>query len=307
MFVAGADTVHGYELFPYWRFAMTYDSAQVQYEITEFERNHTRIRLANWCSGKKLEEEAEDLADSTFTETFTVYAGDTISFYRELLWTEPYIGGPSNGLYYARDTLDFAVEMLDAFTGARLALLDSIGALREIPSGLPDFYGTHPVMAIVTYRVPPALNGKSVYLRLCPSARGDGQYKTLRIDNFATRGSVNLTEPFFIDYVNMYGGGAKTPVRYLENVMNLHNALHASSASSTGRIDVAYDGLPDIEGHVTLALFDTKGEQVFLFAGLHRADEPLRTSYEVTESGVYFVVLSHGGSPVSSVKVIANR
>lgn len=307
MFIAGTDTVRGNQLFPYWRFAMTYDSAQVQYEITEFERNHSRILLGNWCSGKTIEGEAAELADSTFTGAFTVYAGDSLSFYRQLLWTAPYDGGPSNGLYYALDTLDFVVELIDASTGLRLAVLDSIGALREVPSGYPDFYGTHPVMAVVNYRVPAGLNGKTVYLRVHPYMRGNGQYLALRVDNFSTRRSVNLTEQFFIDYVNMYGGGSKTPVRYLENVANVSNALHGAAVPGVGRIDAVYDGISTIEGDVKLALCNERGEQVFLFAGLHRADQPFRASYDVAESGVYFIVLSHGGSPVSAVKVIASR
>lgn len=178
-----------------YQFEVYYDQSSTVYIVTEPFQGSQKLRWNGWCSGQKIKDlTAATLSDSSHTEPFVVHADSTVTVYRELSWMLN-SGGFNPGLYYARDTLDYVIEIADAVTGNRVALLDSIGLLRRVPAGTPFFYGTAPNSARLSWRVPPSLDGASVVLKIGLYVRGDGQYNPGRMDRMTINLSDRLTDP----------------------------------------------------------------------------------------------------------------
>lgn len=178
-----------------YQFEMYYDQSSTVYIVTEPFQGSRKLRWNGWCAGQKIKDlTAASLSDSSHTEPFVVHADSTVTVYRELSWMLN-SGGFDPGLYYARDTLDYVIEIADAVTGSRVTLLDSIGLLRRVPAGAPSFYGTAPNSARLSWKVPPSLDGASVIIRIGLYVRGDGDYDPGRMDRMTVNLSDRLTDP----------------------------------------------------------------------------------------------------------------
>jgi len=178
------------------------DSTQIDYTVTEFRRNRTSvILLKGWRNGDIEGDEA-----ITRSDDFTINAGDTLSFYRELEWSTKYPGAQFPDDYSASDTLDYSVELLAAGTNLRLALLDSLRILPRSARGYPVIHMQRPTAAVVRFVAPFALEGVAAYIRVHIHSRGDGDSRFIRYGMRTVQFSDRLLDPAYAARVNLVSG-----------------------------------------------------------------------------------------------------
>ncbi len=187
-------------------FESEYDSTcRVQYTFTECRINAMRPRLATWKFRQQITAPVSALTDSSRTDPFKVVAGDTITFYRELMWYDPKTGRQDTDNFFSSDSIDYVVELVRWTTGHRVAMLDSLGILARSAPGAPTLYGMRPVMAKVAYVVPRSLDGDTVFVRVRPYVRGHGVGTLVRCDGVGVNRSDALALPFWQAYLSVYG------------------------------------------------------------------------------------------------------
>ncbi len=127
-----------------YEFIGTTGTYSTEYSATDFRRNRDRIWMHDWCANREFRDlPADSLGTISRTASFTVNTDDTLWFYRQLQWRKT--GGAMDSMtasYYAVDTFDFAVELVNAHTDARVKLLDSIGVLAQMPVKVPCLPGS---------------------------------------------------------------------------------------------------------------------------------------------------------------------
>ncbi len=198
-----------------YQYEMIYDStSRIDYTFSECKLNNGRIRLRNWQDGRISTAPISEYNDSTRTDEVTLAAGDTISFYRHFQWYNPMTRKQSFSNYFATDTLDYVVDLVNAATGLRLALLDSFGALARVPAGSPVLYGLHPIIAVVRFPVPSAMAGKHAFVRVHIDARGDGLYQPIRRDGPTVGLSRGLATGRWTEYLRLFGDLGKQARRW---------------------------------------------------------------------------------------------
>lgn len=304
--VRGTDTTPADRISASYQFEMAYDSTnRVNYMFTECKLNSQRLRLKGWVMNKLVGGLADLLTDSSRTESFELSTGDSISFYREFRWYNPITHVQDTSNYYALDTLDYSVELVRVSDGQRLALLDTIGILAQATPGAPVFYGTHPVMAHIKYAVPSNLNGDTAFVRIRLNARGDGDYHFMRLSTITLSASRSLLDPFFIDYLNGFGGFlSKVAVQRLLQPAGEGEHTHLSVTTMNNRtISIAF-GSEMHSGGMAISIFNELGELVFTpFSSLVPVKEHT-ILYQMPRNGVYFVALCKGGAIVRTQKVV---
>lgn len=187
-------------------FEREYDSTcRIQYTFTECRINAMRPRLATWKFRQQITAPVSALTDSSRTDPFKVVAGDTITFYRELIWYDSKTGRRDIDNFCSPDTLDYVVELVRWTTGHRTVMLDSLGILARSAPGAPTLYGMRPVMAKVAYVVPRSLDGDTVFVRVRPYVRGHGVGTFVRCDGVGVNRSDALALPFWQAYLSVYG------------------------------------------------------------------------------------------------------
>ena len=160
-----------------YMYEMNYDSTKILYTITELRINSSRLFLKDWSYLTSRDEwDTPRLNDSSGTTFFIIHTGDTLSAYREFEWYSQKEGAHRPDNYAAADTLGYSIELIDSATGARLALLDSLGIMRRDTPGYPSIHGSHPLFALIPYIVPPALNGRRVAIHVQVHTRVDGNF-----------------------------------------------------------------------------------------------------------------------------------
>lgn len=282
------------------------------YRISDVELNGERIKLKTWCPGKNLEGlNNADLSDSSTTNDFMVSTGDSITLYRELSWLQITDSGlvQSVDYYRALDTLDYVIELVEASTGNRLVMLDSLGVLRNVSGTTPSIYGNRSIMAEVGYEVPPSLNGKTVFLRVLLYSRGSGGYYFNRTDRWGTGLKRRLANPFYravayyIDTVV-----AKYVVRQEgAGEISGKNRLRVLGSRSGGAYEVEFEASPD--GSTGLIVYDVSGRRVFVPVILPGSPLSLKQRVNVNfpGSGMFFVVLVQGSEVVDVEKIFVEK
>lgn len=304
----GDDTIQSAKIHPGFGFEMHHDSGHTMYRVAEFRKNNSQIWLHGWCEGKTIRDlPAEVLSDSSRTASFVVHTGDTISFFRELAWFNPWTLEQTPDGYYSLDTLDYAVELVKAVTGVRRVLLDSIGVLRKMPSGTPTIYGTRPIIDIVSYIIPPMLNGETVFIRVRLYARGGGAFNFVRTDRWGLRLSDRLTDSAWQEYLYYMGGPSSKPVRVTEAKENSSVRLSVTPNPSRGKIDITFD-TPEDQSPVAVVIYDMDGRMLFI-PKYNPQSQGLVEQAEayIEESGTYLVALYYGKRLIRSEKIIINR
>jgi len=291
---------------------MTADSTGiVDFTFTECKRNGVRLRIPSWQYRRRVNASAAMIGSNSRTEAFPLLAGDTLSFYRELFWY-PLRGGHNEmNNYYARDTLDYSVELVRVRDSSRVALLDSLGVLPSFQPSIPRLYGMCPMAALVKYVVPPELaNGDSVFMRLLPYARGDGDYFFTRADEITIGLSRRVDKPFWQAlnaYIGQRGAEPKVEIGELQRLDEM--------PGDAGELEVIPDGdratitfrAPVDAGRMAVAVFDATGTALFYpYTGPASASQR-SISYQFPRSGVYFVGLSHDGMLLRTKKIIITR
>ncbi len=294
-------TVPGSKSGAYYNFTMNYEYGVVSYIATEFRKNTSVIHLNNWCSHKTTRNlDVADLTDSSRTENILLATGDLLSFYREFGWYDPVNSTRTPNGYYAEDSLDYAVELVHAATGARLALLDSFGVLKKVPAGYPSLHGTRPIFAKVEYIVPPPYNGMTAFIRVRLYSRGNGPYYFVRRDGVSTDLSGRLNDAEIISHVASFGGGLK-PVVQGSSIVEKSDAVKTFTVfpnPATSGVEISVE-LTLSDDPVTVAIYDAAGSLVFMPV-LGYVGSDIRVHHDFESAGWYTVVVYRDGVPVAS-------
>jgi hypothetical protein len=296
--VHGSDTMPESAFAPAFTIRTDYDTARIEYLITEIRLNGVNIPLDGWRFDSVVADyDAADLSNHTRTRAITVHTGDTISLFRELTWYHRQTKTQDTGNFYALDTLDYAIELNQDSSGARLALLDSMGVLRRTTVGPPTLYGIHSIMAQVQYVVPSSMNGTTVFLRVMLYERGTGPYFPSRYDHFTVGISGKLTDTAWAVYRDLYNVVAGKPKLTVTASKGMLNSLRISPNPSNGVVDVDYSvGKP---ATVSVIAFDASGKAVFA-SGVDFAfvgSRSIRVSFD--RGGAYVIGLIVNGRVVS--------
>lgn len=200
------DTTHPDMVSSAYMFTMSnHPFCETTFIITEWRRNRQLLRLPDWVDERTVQARAPALSRATTTDTFTCHAGDTLSFYRELMWVDPLTFGQDSNNYFAPAALDFVVELIRDPDSTRVALLDSIGFLASPRQGPPVAHGTAPIIAMVRYVAPPELEGQRVFMRVRLFQRGTRPKQLSRTDLPTLGWSARLHDEGFESYRNALG------------------------------------------------------------------------------------------------------
>lgn len=298
--------ITGNQIFAGYGFEMQYDSSQVMYRVAEFKKNGARLILDDWCEGQViLDSTPVALGSISKTDVFTVSSGDVLTLYREIAWYDPAVYEQEPDNYYADDTLDYVIELINASSGNRMALLDSIGILSRSTRGVPTMYGTTELMKLISYVVPGG-NNVPVRIRMRPQARGNGAFNFKRTDSWGLDLSGRLADTLWQGYLSAYGSVLFKPVRW-QDVTEFSEAsemLTASPNPSGGRIAITYMQASD-DRSTTVQIYDAAGRLLYVPA----FNPPGKTGMETVEfqchdPGTYFIALIHGDRLVSSQKIV---
>lgn len=309
--IVSAYAVPSTEIYASYGFEMSYDSSFTFYRISDVELNGARVKLETWCPGKNLEGLSNaSLSDSSTTIDFDVYTGDSLAFYRDLSWLHYTDSGMVQSLNYYRalDTLDYVVELVEASTGNRLVMLDSLGVLRNVSGTTPSIYGNNLIMAKVDYVVPSTLNGKTVFLRVLLYSRGSGTYYFNRTDRWGIGLKRRLVNPFYqavANYIDTVVAKSVVDQTYFSEVSK---GDQLRIAAQLGRVyEFEFDASPD--AGTGLIVYDERGRQVFVPMLLPGSPLGLQQRVNVSfpNSGMFFVVLVKGSEVVEVEKVLVSK
>lgn len=292
-----------------YQFEMIYDStSRIGYLFSECKQNNKRLHLKSWKCNRLTTAPISKYNDSSRTDVFTINAGDTISFYRDFRWYEPKHFLQSRSNYYSTDTIDYVVDLVDASTGQRLALLDSLGALPQVPPGSPVLYGFHPIMAHVKYIATASISGKSVFMRLQLWTRGDGLYQPIRKDVPTVGLSRALALGMDDEYMQLYGGGLGKRSDNLESPFELDSKPSSQLKVTllTARNATIDFVSPGTDGSVSITVYDALGKLVFVPFTVARMSGEGKANFQFPSSGMFIVVMSLNNEIKSTAKVIVN-
>jgi len=306
-----SDTIARSKILPSFGFEMLNDSCRTMYRLSDVKKNDTAVTLYGWCGGQDINDwEANKLSDSTRTNSFVVFTGDTISFYRELAWYNPFTNEQRAGNYSAKDTLDYAVELVRSSTNERLALLDSIGILRRTTVGTPVLYGTRPIIAIATYAVPSNLNNESVRIRVRVTSRGNGDHYFVRTDRFGLALSDRVNEQEWQDYLDEMGGNLGKKNILFSNTHLLSNTptvLTITPNPTNEKIEVKFSSSLPSKGTLAITITDSDGRLIFIPYSSNSFTSAASLNYCFQNSGTYYVSLIENGIPTAVEKIIVSK
>ncbi|MGE3802038.1 MAG: hypothetical protein AB7H80_13535 [Candidatus Kapaibacterium sp.] len=202
----GGDTLAMGSISQAYTFNTYDDSAASDYVVTEIKKNGVRLDLYDYVLHRTINYKTDSsLSTISRTNSFSVFTGDTISFYREFSWFN-HLDGNVKKLdnYYSHDTLIYTIELIEDGTNNRLALLDSMGVYPQMPAGIPSYFGYGPVMVLRQYIVPSSRDDKDVLIRINIHVSGSGSYDPVRYETVTHALSGRLVSPYFSAYRNIY-------------------------------------------------------------------------------------------------------
>ncbi len=292
---------------PSYQYAMIYGgTSRTDFIFTECKKNGELIKLMTWNRRKTISAPAEVISYNSRTVNFQVHAGDTISFFRSMGWYNPTTNHQDTNNYYALDTLEMIVHLVSAGDGRPLAQLDSIGMLPRTVPGMPAIYGTRPVLALVSYVVPEALDGDSVLVGVTLRAEGSGPHNYIRRDEITVGLSASLENVPVQEYLAAFGPiYAKRSIDELMKASGEAGAvLQASTVAGAPRdIRIRFNG-PKGVGQTAVMVYDESGNLVFSPYISRRGQGESEVTYRATNAGAYFVTLAQNGRIVKTNKII---
>ena len=305
----GGDTTDPLDVAAQLGFYMSYDSlCLVEYMITEFRNNRTRIPLSTWKEGSFVNAPTSYLNANNCTDTFTVHHGDTISFYREFGLMNPLTRLQDTNNFYSLDTLDYSVELVRRSDSTVVALLDSIGVLPRTQIGRPAVHGSRPLMARANYRIPPALEGEQVYIRVRLYHRGPGPYWFSREDEIGIGISKRLDNPIWQEYLAMTGGlFARYAPSELERATGDDPRLAVRYVRGDPSVVEIRFTPPEGDAASSIGVYDINGALLYLPFMASAASGEQRVRHRFAAPGVYFVACFADGVLVRSHKVVISE
>lgn len=299
------------DITPMFLFSMHYDSSRTIFTFGECKLNGVKIHMPTWHFDSTITTmEADQLSNYSRTASMKLTTGDTISFYRELGWYNPHTEEQIEEGYYALDSLDYAIELVESNTGIRKALLDSIGVLSRVNPGRPVFHGSRPIIAHVKYAVPPQFDEDSAYIRIKLYVRGTGPHYTIRHDELTVNPSLRLADPAWLDYLNTFGGALGR-----RNIQELshstieprdNSSLQVYPNPSSGDVQIEYT-VSDRTTSIAIAIYDQQGELLFIPSMGVTQPGILRASYTFSANGSYYVAVVRDGNLITATKVTVQR
>lgn len=297
-------------------FHMPYDSTcTTEYMFTEPWHNGRRLSLRNWIYTRKENVHENMLSFNSRTEVFLVKPGDTVSAYRELQWFNPITFQYDSTNFFSRDTLAFAIELVRASTMTRLALIDSICVLPQMPPGKPRIYGHLNTMAVARYAIPSWIGTDSVLMRIRLYARGSGEYYFTRTDHTTGDWSLGLKTPLRMADLELLRKCCWTqiplpkPEESLRKEMRpgegtLGHAILSVRQPEAGRADVSIELAPaPMLGELSVIIFDGQGNALTSpFSGT--VNEARVIPHRFQTSGAYVICLVRSGEILETGKVV---
>lgn len=283
------------EIAPYFYFDLQKDSVRLTFAIGEIVHNSHWVYLDHWCKGKSYNyDEAGDsarwdytnaqLSAISVTKPFTIHAADTIGFFREYFWKDHVTNQFSPNHYVSNDRVMLSVELVDAASGERIALLDTTWIDTTASSRQPCIKAWKPVMARIGYVVPSSQATTSAYIRANVATSGAENATFMRYDITRVQQSKRHLED----------AGWKA---YAQSVVDNTSCQEACVFTATGlsnprRVQVDIDnGQQQVD---CIKIVDIGGNVVN--TTMLPATEPY--SIAVQNSGVFVVVGYSGTNPV---------
>lgn len=292
---------------PSYQYAMIYGgTSRTDFIFTECKKNGELIKLMTWNHRETISAPAEVISYNSRTVNFQVHAGDTISFFRSMGWYNPTTNHQDTNNYYALDTLEMIVHLVNADDGRPLAQLDSIGVLPRTVPGMPAIYGTRPVLALVSYVVPGSLDGDSVLIGVTLRAEGAGPHNYIRQDKVTVGLSASLENARVQEYLAAFGPMyAKRSIDELMGASGESGAvLQVSTVAGAPRdIRIRFNG-PNGGGQTVVMIYDESGNLLFSPYISRRGQAESEVTYRASKAGAYFVTLAQNGRIVKTNKII---
>ena len=277
-----------------YEYTMTYDSlCAVEYILTEWKRNGVPLRMPTWQDNRIVNAPAAYLNANNRTEVFTCRAGDTLSFFRWFNWHSLIPNHHDVDGYAALDTLDYTMELVRVSDSARVAVIDSMGALPRVAPGRPTLYGARPIMAMATYVVPPSLEGTKVFMRFLVYHRGSGAYWFTRRSSTTTRLSGFMGKPWYKGYIDYYSPqGLLKRVREQSATGSVGERIRVVGDGPGARaVRIEFNGAP--AGYSTSILVCDMNGQTHFYPVMWASDagESTTIPYQFTQGGAYLIAL----------------
>lgn len=295
---------------PAYMYMMSYQPANhTVFTFTECRNNGKPLRLLAWNYNRVVHAPAELMSFNSRTANFRVRSGDTVSFYREMEWYNPSANRQDTSTYYALDTLEMVTYLVRAQDGRPLAQLDSIGILPRTQPGKPVIYGTHPIMAVVSYVIPRALDGDSVLVGVTIRARGSGAHHFMRRDGVTVGMSERLRQAYYQQYL-----AAIEPLYAKRNIEELMQGSGGTTellrisrvAGSSRDMRIAFHP-PRDAGEISILIYDEAGRLIASPYNSHIGGDEMEVNYRAPAAGGYFVALVHRGRIVRTEKVLITQ
>lgn len=167
------------QLVPYFEFDWQSDSLRFHAVVDEFALNGRWLLLEGWCNKKcwnwsaTTQSDTAELSNAMLsaisrTKAFTLVTGDTVSLYRDyvLLDGGDHVGAPATvPLWGLSHPITMTMEVVEATTQRRIALLDSIGLSPSASGRPPCIWSPYPVSARVVWIAPP-ITTTSAFIRI---------------------------------------------------------------------------------------------------------------------------------------------
>lgn len=198
------------ELLPYYEFDWQSDSSGFHVIVDEFAVNGRWIFLQNWCNEKCWNWSRSSMTDTaevsnamlsamSRTKAFAVAAGDTVSLYRDVVLHD-YMADPDGTLTFDRWVSAYGVtltmEVVDAVTNVRIALLDSMAVAASTPDRRPCLWMPYPASSWVVWVAPSSLAPTTAFIRVNVGTSSPSARPFFRCDNMnlaRSRGKLGRT------------------------------------------------------------------------------------------------------------------
>lgn len=286
-------------------FLMSYDSiCLVSYAVSEFRHNGNRLRLSKWKDNTFANAHPSILTANSGTISFIISSGDTISVYREFSWINPQTRIQDTTNYYALDTLEYIIELVRLSDSTIVARLDSLGVLPNTSTGKPILYGNQPVMANVHYVVPNSLHAQNVFLRIRPKHNGPGKYWFSRKDEITSNISNRLRDSVWQEFLALMGVSFNK--YYLPNVAQSPNKADKQLIVFQNYDNVTINiSCHNHESLTSVCIYDAQGNRIFI-PYMSTTCNNNTINYNISESGIYFIVLFQNGKLIDIEKISIN-
>lgn len=298
-----------------WSFELNHDTSAVRYTVGNFRINDRRIILPNWTINFLWDINTKEVGDSSFTEVFSIKTDDVIKFTRDLIWVQVELAptykviGPW-AKFTLLDKVAFVVELVDADTKQRVAVLDS-ALLKPSPvNSFPQYFSSNLPIVYTKYTVPANLNNKNVFMRVKLYQVGLGEFWINRLDDLVSD-DPNEQVPAIMRTLmcRQVGVGCnsanKIEPKSLINANKPNTILKVGNVVSN-RAEVTYSPAAD-GAETSIILYDESGQALQYVSNIPNSSNVEKTQINFPSGRTFFVCLHHNGGLVKTEKVIIDK